>query len=133
MPAKKRPKSPSAIDVAVGRNVRFSDKRHQFHNMTPRARLALLDGPPRLVAEDERRVAIVFSVPKRDGRGGLRPRLESVRELFPLIKELGLSECEPYPLPQNWPKFLGGEEIRVTIGPSKLPDEGGQRRSRQTS
>src|ERR1044072_862539 len=121
MPPKRRRKSQSTIDAADGSlNVRFSDKRHRFHNMTPRARLALLDGPPRLVAEDERRVAIVFSVPKRDGGGGLRPRLESVRELFPLIQELGLSECEPYPLPPNWPRFLGGEDIRVTTGPSKL-------------
>jgi hypothetical protein len=131
MPVKRCRKRPTPINVAHGPNVRFSDKRHHFHNMTPRARLALLDGPPRLVAEDERRVAIVFSVPKRDGRGGLRPRLESVRELFPLIKELGLSECEPYPLPVNWRKFLGAEDIRVTIGPSNLPEEG-RRRSRQT-
>jgi hypothetical protein len=28
----------------------FSDNRHQFHNATPPARAALLDGPPRLVA-----------------------------------------------------------------------------------
>ena len=133
MPPKRRRKSPSAIDVADGRNVRFSDKRHQFHNITRRARLALLDGPPRLVAEDERRVAIVFSVPKRDGRGGLRPRLESVRELFPLIEELRLPECEPYPLPPNWRQFLGGEDIRVTSGPSKLPAEGHTRRSKQTA
>ena len=38
----------------------FGDKRQIFHNATPRARAALLDGPPRLVAEDENRVAIVF-------------------------------------------------------------------------
>jgi hypothetical protein len=132
MAAKRRRKSPKAIDGGVPRAVRFNAKRHQFHNMTPRARLALLDGPPRLVAEDERRVAIVFSVPKRDGRGGLRPRLESVRELFPLIEELRLPECEPYPLPRNWRQFLGGEDIRVTSGPSKLPAEVSQRRSRQT-
>jgi hypothetical protein len=31
----------------------FSDKRHQFHNSTPLARAKLLNGPPRLVAEDE--------------------------------------------------------------------------------
>jgi hypothetical protein len=50
----------------------FSDKRHQFHNATPHARAALLNGPPRLVAEDEHRVAIVFSVRKDWLRAALR-------------------------------------------------------------
>jgi hypothetical protein len=127
MPAKRRPKSASAIDVAVGRNVRFSDKRHQFHNATPLARAALLNGPARLVAEDEHRVAIVFSVRK----DWLRPRCESIRELWPLIQELRLPELVPYPPPRA-PVFLGGSGIRVTSGPSNPPAEGGQRRSRQT-
>jgi hypothetical protein len=89
----------------------FSDKRQRFHNATPRARAALLDGPPRLVAEDRDRVAIVFSV-RRDW---LRCRLESVRELSPLLDELRtkLPELEPYPLPRPRP-FLGGPSIRVT-------------------
>jgi hypothetical protein len=127
MPARKCRKSPSAIDVVVGRNVRFSDKRHQFHNATPRARAALLNGPPRLVAEDKDRVAIVFSV----HRDRLRACLESIRELHPLLDELRVKvpECKPYPLPPNWRQFLGGEDIRVTARPSKLPAEGHQRRS----
>ncbi|HWX35569.1 MAG TPA: hypothetical protein VNZ53_50130 [Steroidobacteraceae bacterium] len=70
----------------------FSDKRHQFHNSTPLARAALLNGPPRVVAEDEDRVAIVFSVRK----DVLRPRCESIRELRPLIDELRLPEMVPY-------------------------------------
>jgi hypothetical protein len=70
----------------------FSDKRHQFHNATPHARLALLNGPPRLVAEDEHRVAIAFSVSK----DWLRPRCESIRELSPLIDELRLAEIVPF-------------------------------------
>src|ERR1700738_2013005 len=82
----------------------FSDKRQRFHNATPRARAALLDGPPRLVAEDKDRVAIVFSV-RRDW---LRSRCESIRELNPLIRELRLPECEPYPLPRSGRPFLGG-------------------------
>jgi hypothetical protein len=105
----------------------FSDKRHQFHNATPLARAALLNGPPRVVAEDERRVAIVFSVHK----DWMRPRCESIPELHPLIKELRLPECEPYP-PRRAPVFLGGPGIRVTSGASKLSAERGQRRSRQT-
>src|ERR1043166_6646182 len=72
MSAKRRRKSPNAIDGAVRRDVRFSVKRHQFHNATPLARAKLLNGPPRLVAEDEHRVAIVFSVRK----DWLRPRCE---------------------------------------------------------
>jgi hypothetical protein len=130
MLAKRRRKSPSAIDVAVGRNVRFSDKRHQFHNLTLRARAALLNGPPRLVAEDKDRVAIVFSV----HRDRLRACLESIRELHPLLDELRVKvpECEPYPRPAGWRQFLGGEDIRITSGPSKLPAEGGRRRLRQT-
>jgi hypothetical protein len=127
MSAKKRRKSPSAIDMAVGRKVRFSDSRHHFHNATPRARAALLNGPPRLAAEDKDRVAIVFSV----HRDRLRACLESIRELHPLLDELRVKvpECEPYPLPPNWRQFLGGEDIRVTSGPSKL--SGHHRRSRQ--
>ena len=70
----------------------FSDKRHQFHNATPLARAALLNGPPRVVAEDENRVAIVFSVRK----DRLRSRCESIRELSPLIEELRLPEVVPY-------------------------------------
>jgi hypothetical protein len=70
----------------------FSDKRHQFHNATPLARAALLNGPPRVVAEDEHRVAIVFSVRK----DRLRSRCESIRELSPLIDELRLPEMVPY-------------------------------------
>lgn len=114
--------------MAVGRKVRFSDKRHQFHNGTPRARAALLNGPPRLVAEDKDRVAIVFSV----HRDQLRACLESIRELRPLLDELRVKvpECEPYPLPPNWRQFLGGEDIRVTSGPSKLPAQGRRGRSR---
>jgi hypothetical protein len=90
----------------------FSDKRQRFHNATPRARAALLDGPPRLVAEDKDRVAIVFSV-RRDW---LRSRLESIRELHPLLDELRtkVPECEPYPLPPGWRKWLGSPSIRVT-------------------
>ncbi len=90
----------------------FSDKRERFHNTTPRARAALLEGPPRLVAEDKNRVAIVFSV----SRDWLRARLESIRELHPLLQELRhkLPELEPYPLPPNWRQFLGGPGIRVT-------------------
>jgi hypothetical protein len=109
----------------------FSDKRNQFHNATPLARAKLLDGPPRLVAENEHRVAIVFSV----HRDRLRACLESIRELHPLLDKLRakVPECEPYPRPAGWRQFLGGEDIRVTSGPSKLPDEGGQRRSRKTS
>ena len=116
MPAKRRRKSPDGIDVAVGHNVRFSDKRHQFHNATPLARAALLNGPPRLVAEDKDRVAIVFSV----HRDRLRACLESIRELHPLLDELRVKvpECEPYPLPPwGTPRgrhFLGGPNIRVT-------------------
>src|ERR1043166_7051769 len=83
MPAKRRRKSPSAIEAAAGRNLRFSDKRHQFHNATPRARAALLNMPPRLVAEDKDRVAIVFSV----HRDRLRACLESIRELHPRSEE----------------------------------------------
>ena len=130
MPAKRRRKSPSAIDVAVGRNVRFSDKRHQFHNLTLRARAALVNGLPRLVAENEHRVAIVFSV----HRDRLRACLESIRELHPLLDKLRakVPECEPYPRPAGWRRFLGGEDIRVTSGPSKLSAEGHHRRSRQT-
>jgi hypothetical protein len=105
----------------------FSDKRHQFHNATPRARAALLDGAPRLVAEDKDRVAIVFSVRK----DRLRSRCESIRELNPLIQELRLPELEPYPLPRSGRPFLGGQGIRVTSDPSKLPAQArGQRRSR---
>jgi hypothetical protein len=78
----------------MGRRYVFSEKRHQFHNATPHARAALLNGPPRVVAEDEHRVAIVFSVRNE----WLRPRCESVRELWPLINELRLPELEPYPL-----------------------------------
>src|SRR6202035_4796903 len=96
-------------------NVRFSDKRHQFHNATPRARAALLGGPPRLVAEDKDRVAIVFSV----SRDWLRARCESIRELWPLIQELRLPECEPYPLPRSGRSFLGGPNIRVTSQTNK--------------
>jgi hypothetical protein len=70
----------------------FSNKRHQFHNATPLARAALLNGPPRVVAEDEDRVAIVFSVRK----DRLRCRCESIRELSPLIDELRLPEMVPY-------------------------------------
>jgi hypothetical protein len=127
MSAKRRRKSPIAIHVAVHRVVRFSNKRHQFHNATPRARAALLNGPPRLVAEDKDRVAIVFSV----HRDRLRACLESIRELHPLLDELRVKvpECEPYPLPPNWRQFLGGEDIRVTSGPSKL--SGHHRRSSQ--
>ena len=130
MSAKRRRKSPKAIDGADRPAVRFSDKRQQFHNGTPRARAALLNGPPRLVAEDKDRVAIVFSV----HRDRLRACLESIRELHPLLDELRVKvpECEPYPRPANWRQFLGGEDIRVTSGPSKLSAEGGQRRSRQT-
>ena len=130
MPAKSRPKSPSAIDVAVGPGVRFSDKRHQFHNLTLRARAALVNGLPRLVAENEHRVAIVFSV----HRDRLRACLESIRELRPLLDELRVKvpECEPYPRPAGWRQFLGGEDIRVTSGPSKLAAERGQRHPRQT-
>ena len=119
MPVKRRPKSPNGIDVAVGRNVRY--------NATPFARAALLNGPPRLVAEDKDRVAIVFSV----HRDQLRACLESIRELHPLLDELRVKvpECKPYPLPPNWRQFLGGEDIRVTARPSKLPAEGHQRRS----
>jgi hypothetical protein len=91
----------------------FSDKRQRFHNLTPRAREALLDGPPRLVAEDKKRVAIVFSV----SRDCLRARCETP-ELWPLIRELKLPECEPYPLPAwgapGGRHFLGGPGIRVT-------------------
>jgi len=107
----------------------FSDKRQQFHNATPRARMALLDGPPRLVAEDIDRVAVVFSIRKTQ----LRVALESVRELRPLLDELRpkLPELVPYPLPPNFYGFFGGTSIRVTSGPSKLPaQEGGQQRSR---
>jgi hypothetical protein len=126
MPVRRRPKRPNAIDVAVGRDVRFSDKRHQFHNLTLRARAALVNGLPRLVAENEHRVAIVFSV----HRDRLRACLESIRELHPLLDELRakVPECEPYPLPANWRQFLGGEDIRVTSDASKFPAEGGQRR-----
>jgi hypothetical protein len=92
----------------------FSDKRQRFHNATPQARAALLDGPPRLVAEDKNRVAIVFSV----SRDWLRPRCESIRELWPLIQELRLPECEPYPLPPWGRPFLGGPSIRVTSRPA---------------
>jgi hypothetical protein len=80
----------------------FSDNRHQFHNATPHARAALLNGPPRLVAEDEHRVAVVFSVPK-DWR--LRARFESAK-LYELIRELRLPEAVPYPPPRE-PAFLG--------------------------
>jgi hypothetical protein len=105
----------------------FSDKRQQFHNATPRARMALLDGPPRLVAEDNYGVAIVFSV----SRDRLRAACESVRELHPLLDQFRIPECEPYPRPAGWRKFLGGKDIRVVrFGPSKLPaQEGGQQRS----
>jgi hypothetical protein len=44
------------------------------------------------VAEDEDRVAIVFSVRK----DRLRSRCESIRELSPLIDELRLPEMVPY-------------------------------------
>lgn len=90
----------------------FSDKRHQFHNATPHARAALLNGPPRLVAEDEHRVAIVFSVPK-DWR--LRACLESA-QLYELIRELRLPEAVPYPPPRE-PAFLGPPGIRVSSRP----------------
>lgn len=103
---------PRKADTRAPRCV-FSDKRQQFHNATPRARAALLDGPPRLVAEDKNRVAIVFSV----SRDWLRARCECP-ELWPLIRELRLPECEPYPLPPwGTPRgrhFLGGPNIRVT-------------------
>jgi hypothetical protein len=132
MPLKTRRKRPNAIDVAVGRNVRFSDERHQFHHLTPHARAALLSGPPRLVAEaeDKSRVAIVFSV----HRNWLRARLESIRELHPLLDELRykVPECEPYPLPPNWRQFLGPPGIRVTSDPSKPSPKASQRRSTQT-
>lgn len=121
MPAKRRRKSPKAIDGALRRAVPFSDKRHRFHDAR-RARAKFLNGPPRLVAEDKDRVAIVFSAPK----DGLRARLESAR-LHALIRELRLPECEPWP-PRPRP-FLGGLGIRVTYGASKLPAERGQRRS----
>jgi hypothetical protein len=64
------------------------------------------------VAEDKDRVAIVFSV-RRDW---LRCRLESIRELHPLLQELRLKlpELEPYPLPPGWRRFLGDPSIRVT-------------------
>jgi hypothetical protein len=91
----------------------FSDKRCQFHNATRLARTKLLDGPPRLVAEDERRVAFVVSVPK----DGLRWRCESIPELWPLIRELRLPELEPYPSPRPRP-FLGGQGIRVISRPA---------------
>src|ERR1043166_530869 len=117
MSAKRRRKSPNASDVAVRRGVRFSDKRHQFHNATPLARAALLNGPPRLVAEDEHRVAIVFSV----HRDRLRACLESIRELHPLLDELRVKvpECEPYPLPPNWRQFLGPSRHTRDIRPLK--------------
>ena len=84
----------------------FSDNRHQFHNATPHARAALLNGPPRLVAEDEHRVAIVFSVRKHDQYGGLRPRLESIRELRPLLDELRTR------LPELVPRHRGFDSLR---------------------
>jgi hypothetical protein len=107
--------SPRKAGMRAPRYV-FSDKRHQFHNATPLARAALLNGPPRLVAEDKDRVAIVFSV-RRDW---LRCRLESIRELHPLLQELRLKlpELEPYPLPPwgapGGRHFLGDPSIRVT-------------------
>jgi hypothetical protein len=120
----KKPRSKGAVSVrktvtrAPARYV-FSDKRQRFHNATPRARAALLDGPPRLVAEDKDRVAIVFSV----HRDWLRCRLESICELRPLLDELRtkLPELEPYPLPPGWRPFLGGPGIRVTSRVAKLP------------
>jgi hypothetical protein len=80
---------------------------------------ALLDGPPRLVAEDKDRVAILFSTRK----SGLRLCLESVRALRPLLDELRtkVPELEPYPLPPDFYCWLGGTSIRVTSDPSKLP------------
>jgi hypothetical protein len=83
---------PRKADTRARLRYAFSDKRHQFHNATPRARAALLNGPPRVVAEDEHRVAVVFSVHK----DWLRPRCESIPELHPLIKELRLPEMVPY-------------------------------------
>jgi hypothetical protein len=111
-PKKRRAKRGLSLRKAGMRAPRyvFSDKRQRFHNATPRARAALLDGPPRLVAEDKNRVAIVFSV----SRDWLRARCESIRELDPLIDELRLPECEPYPLPPGWRRFLGDPSIRVT-------------------
>jgi hypothetical protein len=119
----KKPRSKRGVSVGKpvvrvrARHV-FSDKRQRFHNATPRARAALLDGPPRLVAEDKNRVAIVFSV----SRDWLRARCESIRELWPLIQELRLPECEPYPLPPwGTPRgrhFLGGPNIRVSSRPA---------------
>ena len=91
---------------------------------------ALLDGPPRLVAEDQDRVAVVFSIRKSLLRGAL----ESVRELRPLLDELRtkLPELEPYPLPPDFYCWLGGLSIRVTSNPSKLrPPERRRRRSRE--
>jgi hypothetical protein len=103
----------------------FSDKQHQFHNATPHARAMLLNGPPRLVAEDEHRVAILFSARKR----GLRLCLESIRELRPLLDELRtkVPELEPYPLPPDFYCWLGGTSIRVTSDP-KLPTQERPRR-----
>jgi hypothetical protein len=111
----KRGLPPRKADTRARLRYAFSDKRHQFHNVTPRARAALLDGPPRLVAEDKDRVAIVFSV----SRDWLRCRLESIRELHPLLQELRLKlpELEPYPLPPwgapGGRRFLGDPSIRV--------------------
>jgi hypothetical protein len=83
---------PRKADTRARLRYAFSDKRHQFHNATPLARAALLNGPPRVVAEDKDRVAIVFSVRK----DRLRSRCESIRELSPLIDELRLPEMVPY-------------------------------------
>jgi hypothetical protein len=115
----RRPKSLRKTVMRARVRYVFSDKRQRFHNATPRARAALLEGPPRLVAEDKNRVAIVFSV----SRDWLRARLESIRELHPLLQELRhkLPELEPYPLPRSGRPFLGGPSIRVTTRPSKLP------------
>jgi hypothetical protein len=67
----------------------------------------------------------------RHPKDWLRARCEFNRELWPLIQELRLPELVPYPLPRG-PVFLDGSGIRVTSSPSKLPAEGGERRSRQT-
>jgi hypothetical protein len=128
MSAKGRRKSrKKAINGAARRALRFTDKQHQFHNATPLARAKLLFGSPRLVAENKARVAIVFSV----HRDRLRACLESIRELHPLLDELRykVPECEPYPLPPNWRKFLGPPSIRVTYDPPKLPPEASHRPS----
>jgi hypothetical protein len=89
----------------------FSDKRYQFHNATPHARAALLDGPPRLVAEDTERVTIVVSI----SRDRLRAACESIRELLPFLNQYRehMPECEPYPRPAGFRRYLGGKDVRV--------------------